>query len=595
MPSPSNNDDRLDLEETLVESTIISPRRHSAIRKAQDHDAPGEPQDIFDHPSTIWTAKSKFRIDEQIGSGGMGIVWKGFDLTLHRPVAIKALHPRFLSQLQVVRRFQMEALIIGALRHPNIVQVYEVVDDDKSPMIIMEYVEGHQLDHVIRDTGAAMEQLVGYLITICDALGFAHSRGILHRDIKPGNIMITSEGHPKIMDFGIAKRLLETDFQLDTEKTTEGMILGSPSFMSPEQASGGQQNLDTRADIYSLGGTIYHALTGKAPIRGESAIEAIDAVLNWQPPPPSHLNQSLPIELDSICMKALEKNPDNRYQSAREMSDDLRRFRAGMPVLAHPYRFTEKVARAISHEKRVFAIAVIVAIAMFAGIVYAVSTLYHVSRASLIQELREKVMGIAATAALMIDPVVVERVRTVADKETLEFRQLVRLLKNIKAQNERVEFVWIMRKSSQHPGYSEFVAENDLLDSFEELDKDHDGILAPHEQRVEPGMLYKESLDFPQLAAGYINPTADHEIEQLDQWGVSLSGYAPIRDFHGNSIAVLGVDMRLGQVYESFILIDRAYHWILIIAAIATIVFIGIIVLWITSQWSQKAYSLKPK
>jgi hypothetical protein len=210
-------------------------------------------------------------------------------------------------------------------------------------------------------------------------------------------------------------------------------------------------------------------------------------------------------------MKALAKNPDNRYQTAYEMGDDLRRFRNGVPVWARRYRFHEKVARALRHEKRAFAMATIATLIMFAGIVYAVTTLHRVSRASLVQELRGKVMGIAATAAMMVDPVAVERVRSLADKETPECRKLVQLLKEIKARNERVEYVWIMRKSAQRPGYSEFVVEDDTLNSFEEMDKDHDGVLGDDEERVEPGMLFAESLDYPELAVGYTRPTADQD------------------------------------------------------------------------------------
>lgn len=599
MTTPDDQRPLSDNEETLIDPTMVS--RGSAPSSSDGgksvRSRPGaktSPSPESENATANRTISNKYRVESEIGAGGMGSVNKGFDISLQRPVAIKSLHGRYCEHPYVLRRFLLEAQIVGTLRHPNIVQVYEVIESDERPMIVMEYVDGMQFGDLVASGELSRERLVDCLITICDAVGFAHSRGILHRDIKPSNIMVTSDGHPKIMDFGIAKRLEEPrTTEGDVERTRSGMVLGSPGYMAPEQARGDHENLDNRADIYSLGGTIYQAFTGQAPIRGVSAYEILDSILHWQPPPPSQIATALPLDLEAICLKALSKNPKDRYQTAYEMADDLRRFRDGMPVLARQYSAWEKVTRAVRHEKRAFAIGMVAAAVMFAGILYAVTVLHRVSRASIVDELRNKVMGIAVTASMVVDPAIVERIRSPADIDTPECRQLVALLSEIKKKNDRIEYIWVMRRSEQRPGFSEFVAENDTLADDAELDQNHNGVVDAGEQRVVPGMLFEESMEYPELHAGYSGPAADRTIGKMDQWGVSLSGYAPIRDANGNSIAVLGVDMRLGQVHESFTMIDRVYRWIVALALVVTISLVGLMIAWITSQWTQKAYTRK--
>ncbi|MGZ8613405.1 MAG: Stk1 family PASTA domain-containing Ser/Thr kinase, partial [Actinomycetota bacterium] len=261
--------------------------------------------------------------------GGMAEVFRGFDQVLNRTVAIKVLLPQMARDTSFVQRFRREAQAAARLNQPNIVGVYDTGADDGTQYIVMEFIEGRTLAEFMA-TGRRPTPVQAAEIAqkICSAIAAAHAQGVIHRDIKPGNVMITREGVIKVMDFGIARVLGP-----ETAPQTSA-VLGTASYLSPEQAQGGP--VDARTDIYSLGAVLYELLTGRPPFTGDTPVAVAYKQVNETPAVPSSLNPDVPVRLDAVVMKALSKNPSNRYQSATEFSADLARVIAGQEVEATP-------------------------------------------------------------------------------------------------------------------------------------------------------------------------------------------------------------------------------------------------------------------
>ena len=266
-----------------------------------------------------------------LGQGGMGIVYKARQLTLNRLVALKMIRNAEFASEDQVRRFQNEAEAVATLDHPGIVPIYEVGTFEDQRYFSMKLVEGQGLDKKLDELVKDPRTAARVVAEVADAVNHAHQRGILHRDLKPANILVDGQGHTHVTDFGLAKRIEE-----DAGLTASGAILGTPSYMAPEQAAGQMSLVTTASDVYGLGAILYAALTGRAPFASDSVMNTLDQVRNSPPQAPTRLNAKLPRDLEVICLKCLEKDPRHRYASAQALSDDLNRWLRGEPITARP-------------------------------------------------------------------------------------------------------------------------------------------------------------------------------------------------------------------------------------------------------------------
>jgi serine/threonine protein kinase len=289
-------------------------------REAEDGPEPGGP---FVAPG--------FRILGELGRGGMGAVYKAWQVRLKRTVAIKVIRADAYADAGAAARFQAEAEAAARFQHPHIVQVYEVGEHEGMGYLVLEYAAGGGLDRLLAESLQDPRDSARLIETLARAIHFAHQRGIIHRDLKPANVLLTEEGIPKITDFGLAK-LLEREDAL----TREGEILGTPSYMAPEQIRGLTGEITPATDVYSLGAILYETLTGRPPFKGTTPLSTLEQVAGQDPLPPGKIHGHLPRDLETICLKCLAKEPRCRYATALELAEDLARFLDGQPILARP-------------------------------------------------------------------------------------------------------------------------------------------------------------------------------------------------------------------------------------------------------------------
>ena len=279
------------------------------------------------------------RLIRELGRGGMGVVYLAEQTGLGRQVAIKTLLPHATGDAGEVARFRAEGEAVAALRHPNIVQIFEVGEAEGRPWFALEFVEGETLSSKIRERPLSARRAAEVTRQIAEGVAHAHAHGIVHRDLKPGNVLLTGDGVAKVTDFGLVKRVND-----ESHITRTGTIVGTPSFMAPEQARG-DSDVGPAADVYALGSVLYAVLTGRPPFLADTAIQTITQVIDKEPVPPSRLQPQVPRDLETVCLKCLRKVPADRYAAASEVSDELGRFLRGVPIHARPVSRTERVWR----------------------------------------------------------------------------------------------------------------------------------------------------------------------------------------------------------------------------------------------------------
>jgi serine/threonine-protein kinase len=341
--------------------------------------------------SSYLIAEQRFRVIRHMAEGGLGQVLLARDEILGREVALKHIRPRVGEDPHMRDRFLVEARITGNLEHPGIVGVYAIGRDPSGrPFYVMRLIRGESLKeaiqrfHVSEAPGRAaghktlaLRKLINRLIDVCNAVAFAHSRGVLHRDIKPANVMIGKYGETLVVDWGLAKRLYKVVAGVDesqasltpdpddsTELTASGMVVGTPAYMSPEQASGRQDLMEPTSDVYSLGATLFHLLTGQAPIQGTGAAEIIEAARKGDFPAPREILPSVDPALEAICLKAMAHEPEDRYATARALADDLERWLADEPVSAYRDPPARALSRWLAQHPRVVVRGLVVVVAL---------------------------------------------------------------------------------------------------------------------------------------------------------------------------------------------------------------------------------------
>ncbi|HLX61291.1 MAG TPA: serine/threonine-protein kinase [Planctomycetota bacterium] len=298
-----------------------------------------------------------YELIEELARGGMGVVYKARQLSLNRIVAVKMILKGEFASPQEIQRFQAEAEAAAALEHPNILPVYEVGQDANWHFFTMRLIEGGSLEHALKRAALTHHDAAKLIATVARAVHHAHQHGILHRDLKPANILLDNSGEPHVADFGLAKQL-EKDNEPRPQgsgtirsATRSGAIMGTPGYMSPEQAAGNTKRVTTAADVYSLGAILYETLAGRPPFEGDSALDVIKKVVEQEPLRPRRINPSISRELEAICMKCLEKNPARRYSSAEALAQDLTRFLNGESVAADSTNVLRRLGRMLERSQ----------------------------------------------------------------------------------------------------------------------------------------------------------------------------------------------------------------------------------------------------
>ena len=287
-----------------------------------------------------------YQLEALIAHGGMGTVYRARQFGTDRPVAIKMIREQELANPDAVVRFLKESSTAAQLSHPNIVTVFEAGEQDGRYFYSMEYIDGETLAELISQAPLKGEAAVEILIPVAKAVAFANQQGLVHRDLKPSNIMIDAAGVPRVTDFGLAKQVND-----DSGTTKTGQVIGSASYISPEQVVGNHDQIDQRSDVYGLGAILYEMLTRRPPFSAESTTETLMQALHEEPVPPTTLIRTVSRDLETICLKCLEKRRERRYQTAQQLVDDLKCWVAGKPIRAQPVSVLGKLTRWAQRER----------------------------------------------------------------------------------------------------------------------------------------------------------------------------------------------------------------------------------------------------
>lgn len=302
-----------------------------------------------------------YEIVEVLGRGGMGLVYKARQAALNRMVAVKVILAGGLAGEQDIARFRTEGKAVARFQHPHIVQIYDIGEHEGLPFFSLEYCAGGSLAKKIDGTPRDPMEAAQLVETLARAMHSAHLQNIIHRDLKPANILLSADGQPKISDFGLAKQLD------DDSQTKSGAVMGTPSYMAPEQARGDTSNIGAHTDVYALGAILYELMTGRPPFKSSTSVDTILQVLHQEPVPPTQLQPKTPRDLETICLKCLQKAPERRYESALELAEDLRRFQAQEPITARPVGRWERARRWCRRNKLVAGLMAFVAVLLITG------------------------------------------------------------------------------------------------------------------------------------------------------------------------------------------------------------------------------------
>lgn len=317
-----------------------------------------------------------YELIEEVARGGMGVVYKARQTKLNRTVALKMILAGDLAGSDEIRRFETEAEAAANLQHSGIVPIYEVGEDNGRHFFSMEFVDGSTLGDLVKEGPLSSRHAASLVARIADGIAYAHSNGVVHRDLKPGNVLIDGAGEPRITDFGLAKR---TD--VDSSLTGTGQVLGTPSYMAPEQASANADEVGPLADVYSMGAILYCLLTGRPPFQADNVLDTVLAVIHQEPVAPRQLNPTINRDLETICLKCLEKSPARRYASARQFADDLERWLTDRPIIARPRTLIHRASLFAKRNRALVGGAAVILMTLISATAVS-TTLYYQARMS---------------------------------------------------------------------------------------------------------------------------------------------------------------------------------------------------------------------
>jgi WD40 repeat protein/tRNA A-37 threonylcarbamoyl transferase component Bud32 len=337
-------------------------------------DMPGSQPSSVDAQSIPLRSFGDYELLEEIARGGMGVIYKARQKSLGRIVAVKMLLFGDQSGKELAQRFRAEAAAAASLQHPNIVAIHEVGAHEGQPFFAMDFIEGQSLADLAAGQPLPAIRATRYVRIVAEAIHHAHERGILHRDLKPSNVLIDAFDQPRVTDFGLAKRLHH-----DSELTLSGQVLGSPNYMPPEQAAAKRGLVGPRSDVYSLGAILYHLLTGRPPFVGETLTDTLQGVVNKEPVSPRLLNPSVPPDLETLCLKCLEKEPPRRYQTSLALAEDLDRFLRNEPIQARPVGHVERLWRWCRRKPLVASLGTATFVLLLAVAVGSPIAIYHIN------------------------------------------------------------------------------------------------------------------------------------------------------------------------------------------------------------------------
>ena len=335
-----------------------------------------------------------YELLQEIGRGGQGVVYRARQKSLNRTVALKVIGLGQWATESHLRRFRLEAEAAARLDHPWIVPIHEIGERDGCCYFSMNLIEGGQLDEVVGREAMPIRRATELIAKLARTVHFAHEHGILHRDIKPGNILLDAEGEPHLTDFGLA-RLIEAESNV----TGTSDMLGTPSYMAPEQAAGNNAVLTKATDVYGLGAVLYHILTGSPPFAGVTAYETVRLVIETEPRKPRLMNSKVDRDLSTICLKCLEKDPPRRYQSALALAEDLERWLRHEPVLGRPDTQAYRVAKFVRRHRASVTFASLIFIALIAGLTGTITQARRATRHALLEEAQRRRADEEARAA----------------------------------------------------------------------------------------------------------------------------------------------------------------------------------------------------
>ncbi len=499
---------------------------------------------------------NRFKLHARIGIGGMGQVFKAKDQELDRIVAIKAIHPSLIKEKWISERLRNEAKIVAKLKHANIVQIYDFIEVSGHYLMVLEFIEGHDFKMITDQSLLSREQMLEKFIDICDAVQYAHVQGIIHRDLKPHNIMLTSDGQVKIMDFGISSIVQSGN---ESETHTDSSPEGSPMFMAPELFQ--NINAGITSDIYALGITLFYTQTSKPPFPLISQQDLISNIVNTGIPAPSTRHDKVSKEVDAICLKACALNPADRYQSALEMGQDLRRFIHRLPVSTLHYPLIESVTRSISFRPLVSMFSFFGIALLFVAVFLGSNHVHRIAEKALLTTLHDKVGNTAYSVSLTLNNNDIYRLFESSEINHKLYLAVDRPIASLQKYNKEIRDAYLLQPLNQGRDFKVIFARHGPGSlNFDRITQGHDTWSAdPVVESEHAKSMMRQTL----VDKVVIQEELDADSTHGQYWQKRMLGYSPVYGADGKAFAILVLEIASGGIATTFQQIEDAFRFAL--------------------------------